>query len=46
MYKWSYLQKSEPHFSMSHAEKQTEAANYELSRVPHHCLEWWLDVVK
>ena len=35
----SYLQKSEPHFSMSHAEKQTEAAKYELSR-RYHITVW------
>jgi hypothetical protein len=31
----SFLQKSEPYFSMSCAEKQTEAAKYELSRQYH-----------
>jgi len=35
----SYLQKSEPHFLKSHAEKQTEGAKYELSR-QYHITVW------
>jgi hypothetical protein len=36
---YSYLQKSEPHFLKSCAEKQTEAAKYEFSR-QYHITVW------